>query len=868
MLLRRRTTRIASSLTIAASLSCAGRTLTPHAPALEPNRQAASHTDAQWGANDSSPGHAVPDSTRRASPLPPTLDPDTLLVEVRLEGIAHRLVKALMVGGELYLPTQAVFDLLGAGASGDSVESLITVRRLRDVLGTAVAFDGGDLVVTIHPTPEMPAARRRLRDREHAVLRSALPTATSPTSVAPERGDGVLAIDYDVFGAAGAATEPQYAVRAGLGILGGELSTAFGSAAASPGGDVAWTLIRPGARFVSRLTLGASTAGPLHSRSIQGISFGNAPMFRPAIIEQMLFTGTLPAGWTVDAYRAGRLFAFDSVEADGLYSLIAPVVYGENVVDLIAYGPRGQRMALQEFLRYSPAQLAQGQSEYSVSFGRCRRENCRVAGNVETRVGLLPGVTLESGVFHERTLSGSDRITPYGSLVALLPHGTGVEVEGFDKSITRLSARFEPSRLAGIEALWLNAPPQELSTGSSPASRSVRISTWASLSARPGATAIHAQLRHTPDPVSPGTEVTLGTSHTFGGTQWRPYTTARLARGTTESGVAGVELLVLPSPRHPAWLSGTWLRSLVEVDHTSGAVHRIESTLSRQVTRDLRFETEAQWSKRSNDLALALRVVTHTSGFRGTARARRSSTAPYRSTWDFGAGGSVIADPYARRLVMSSEPSVNRAGLSVLAFLDLNDDGVRQKDEPPVGGAGVIAGNRVLTTDAEGRAYFWGAPAFEPILLTVDSLTVPPHWHVPAPMTAVLRGTRTGHIVLPLVPGSTLEGKVLGVDFVDLGAVSLWLEEEGSSRRQPVEVFRDGTFYMMSVRPGNYALSAVLNRDSATLVGPRVSLVVPAMSVADAQQSPARLAQVTIDLGAPAQGRAIPPCVPGVNCRK
>ena len=95
-------------------------------------------------------------------------------------------------------------------------------------------------------------------------------------------------------------------------------------------------------------------------------------------------------------------------------------------------------------------------------------------------------------------------------------------------------------------------------------------------------------------------------------------------------------------------------------------------------------------------------------------------------------GGSVIVDPRAGRVSLSSEPSFDRAGVSVRAFLDLNADGVRQEGEPPVVGAGIAIGSRVVVTNGHGRAVLWGVPAFEPVLVRVDSATAPPHWHVPA----------------------------------------------------------------------------------------------------------------------------------------
>ena len=52
--------------------------------------------------------------------------------------------------------------------------------------------------------------------------------------------------------------------------------------------------------------------------------------------------GHLGPGWEVEAYRGGRLVAFDSVDGLGQFSIDVPVQYGENPVDFIAYGPFGE----------------------------------------------------------------------------------------------------------------------------------------------------------------------------------------------------------------------------------------------------------------------------------------------------------------------------------------------------------------------------------------------------------------------------------------------------------------------------------------------------------------------------------------------
>jgi hypothetical protein len=564
----------------------------------------------------------------------------------------------------------------------------------------------------------------------------------------------------------------------------------------------------------------------------------------------------LPPGWTIDAYRGGRLFAFDSVGADGRFTLPMPVAYGENVVDMVAYGPHGERVALQEFLRFSPALLARGQSEYEVSVGACALQDCRVAGSVEARAGVMSAMTVRGGLHYESS-AGSTLTVPYGSIVALLRPDLGVEIEGDTHGLTRVSSRFEPSPVSGLEAAWFNYPvvaserPHYLS-----GNRFLRLDAWTALSGRPGLATVRAQLRYVPDPVAPRTELTLGSSHAVGGVHWRPYTTSTWSAGAASTGASGVEVLLPPSARATGWLRGTWFRALTEFDHESSRARRVEATLSRHVSRALRLETEAQWMA-TRGASLAARIVTHAPTFRGTARAHRTGAVSRDVGWDVGAGGSIAIDARERRVVMSSEPALNRGGLSVAAFLDLNADGQRQPGEPPVPDAVINAGNDVLVTNTDGRAYRWGVPALEPIVVAVDSESVPPHWRVPRARRVVLRNATTTHLELPVVPGSTLEGRVIA-DGTAASGLELWLIDQKTQERRPVEMFRDGTFYIMSVGPGSYTLLAAMKGDPVSAALQSVRLDVPAVAI-DEGRSIRQLAAVTLRVPDHGQRNAPPP---------
>jgi hypothetical protein len=109
---------------------------------------------------------------------------------------------------------------------------------------------------------------------------------------------------------------------------------------------------------------------------------------RPSLFGSVPFTGQLGTGWTLEAYRGGRLIAFDSVNALGQFSFDLPVQYGENPVDFVAYGPFGEIREFNQAYRIRPDLLQQQTFEYGLSAGACRTDRCEATANVDLRYGL------------------------------------------------------------------------------------------------------------------------------------------------------------------------------------------------------------------------------------------------------------------------------------------------------------------------------------------------------------------------------------------------------------------------------------------------------------------------------------------------
>ena len=84
---------------------------------------------------------------------------------------------------------------------------------------------------------------------------------------------------------------------------------------------------------------------PLVSQSGVGRGFviTNRPVDRPVNFDRTDFRGELPHGWDAELYRNGQLMAFANDRADGRYEFLdVPLQYGQNRFEVVLYGPQGQ----------------------------------------------------------------------------------------------------------------------------------------------------------------------------------------------------------------------------------------------------------------------------------------------------------------------------------------------------------------------------------------------------------------------------------------------------------------------------------------------------------------------------------------------
>jgi hypothetical protein len=707
---------------------------------------------------------------------------------------------------------------LGAAFHFDGV--LVVDRlALEGVLGVSATHRPAEAMLRLEPSRALPVVDRAVVARQRAALQAAArDDALVSLPVVNDPGTGSITIDYDArLASIGPVRSTDLLLDVGAPFLRG-VATA-GWRAVPRGADrtsLGWYRTWEHGRWASLLQLGDLPPTSDGDGPLRGILLTNRPLHRPRVFDAVPFAGTLGEGWTVDAYRGGRLVAFDSAGQDGRFSLVLPVSYGENPIDLVAYGPGGEVREFSRIYRAVPSLVQPRSTEYRLVAGACRNalDACDAAGRLSIARGVSPHVTVRAGSAVVWRDGHADVSPQFGATVA---SATGVGVE-YTESLSRgrdLSIRVEPSarHQAVLHHVTSRAPGVS-------AQRSHSLY-FRRLAAHPGGLSLELEAVRDEAPRGRST-LRAGGAITWHGVAWRPRLSA--SRDDLVEGMAlGAELEATLFPmRHLGPVLGSvWWRATGGLRRGDG-LHRAELTAYRAV-RTARLELTVAWSRDRDEATLAAGVVTALPSVRSMMRASSERGGRVHA----GIGGSVLFDPVTGRTRLTSEPGRQRAGVVGSMWVDTDLDGIWDPEESPVAGARLILGGRGIRTDDDGRFEWWGLQPHEPVRVLVDTNSLrDPAW-VPV-VPGVLVTPAPGQLVqvsLPVTETAVLDGEVIvrGESRIDPRRLGLRLCDLRDDSCRDLPIFGDGGFYLTGLRPGRYQVRA----DPTRMAASGLSLVSP-----------------------------------------
>ncbi|MES3034992.1 MAG: hypothetical protein V4813_13420 [Gemmatimonadota bacterium] len=696
----------------------------------------------------------------------------------------------------------------GAVRSSDG-DVLADVGALQSVLQVTLETSLTDLVISVPLIDSLPLGRRVSRERARARL--ARLAGDGDGDVAPlarPLADGTV-VDYSLsVPLTGDQSRVGWSTAVGTDVLGGSLELSTGAIAGGARLPTlsSWTGVWRNGRKLTQVRLGDGLgSGPL-PRLGRGLMLTNAPYIRPALFGLQTLRGDLPPGWAIEAYRNGELVAVDTVGRGSGYQLQLPVLYGENPVDLLAVGPFGQTRALTENLRIGADLLPRNRSEYGVSLAQCRlRQQCLMAGTLDVRVGASERWTMRAGLDAIARDSVGWKQSPYLSLVGTPLRSLSVQLDVAAQSRTRVAMNIEPSRQLrlSLEQSWFSADPIDPLVVSRRRAQSSAYGYWRSADARQSSLELSVDHSAFVDGDAL-TRARIGYGTQFGGVRLQPYlrqeSFARLSRSQR---AAGLEATMLPSGHRGRYLGAALVRLISEVDQRGSSL-RQAMTLSMPLPAAFRIDGGGALQRGVRGPLFSLAVSRDLNAVRSytAATLSRSGSSAQQSVQ-----GSAVLTPSAKRPHFVTGPSLQRAGVAGVVFLDRNGDGRRNPGEPVVPGVRVQVGTGSARSDADGRYRVWDLVPFVPLPLVVDSSTVPSPLWIPTVRHASIEAgpNRFDSVDIPLVAGGVLEGRVEWPlrGSTSLPPVPLIVTDARGAVVARTQSFSDGEFVIIGVRPGS-----------------------------------------------------------------
>jgi hypothetical protein len=759
-----------------------------------------------------------------------------VLYDIRILNVASTTVKAYDDGSNVFVPLPKLLEFVKAqyviAPTGTSVTiggksfPLIEARTfwaqdtiyvlLSDfaaTLGIEAIVYREDASIVFTNTQSLPIVRDLARAEARAALRTTLSERESHSAlvqnkeISPSPSWGDLLLDYTFYQHRTAfSSGTNVSLSAGT-ILGpGTLLAHFSDIGLTRHSDIAWFAVWPTTRELKQLRLGYGTSSGLSPLSIRGIYLSNAPIARRSNFNTLFLTGALPPDWSIEAYRDGVLVSFDSIGTTGQYTLPVPVQYGENPFELIAYSPSGEALRFGRMIRTPTSLLPAGELEFAASTGACVSFHCQWMMNLDLRYGLTRRWSIRGGATEYRWReSKNTNVYPYFTIDGVLAQGLTLSTEFMRSSHAKMGLSWDPTPRFTLISDYTTYPARDADM-SALVGTNMRAQFWTFTRFTPPRlrSSLEAQFTRVETTTNTHTFFRFGTSIPFSTATFRPYFRINQTQHSRTQSTGLDALISGSSIGFSAWT----LRSTVEAT-SMGSLSYAELAFAR--SNMFRFTGEAGIRWRPNTTPLLTFALTTDIGQVRTQTQALASTSGQLQSVQQAHSGSLRWDTNTRQLIRTPNPNFDRAGVSGIVFLDVNNNNTFDESDQVIPNVSVRIDNTTVTTNARGYYELWGIIPGQLITVSIDSATLFSPWWIPTKPSyhITTAPNRATPLNIPLTTSSILEGTIITTP--GCSSTTFTLKHNATSRTYTITPFSDDTFYQMSLLPGVYTIHSSCN---------------------------------------------------------
>jgi hypothetical protein len=586
-----------------------------------------------------------------------------------------------------------------------------------------------------------------------------------------------------------------------------------------------------------RLTLArhdpdAGLLGPMRARSVElgsfvlpsvpnvllasphgnGIMVSNRPLDQPTSFDRHTFRGNLPPGWDVTLYYNDALIGYQTARSDGQYAFEdLPLSFGPNEFRLVFNGPLGQvRVERQSFL-LDQSVIAPGEYFYSLAQHRANSGDERTVAQID--YGITRALAVNAAFVRKPGLNGSEDSTyaqagARGYLDSMILSALVTQQWG-SGTLTELAVK---TGLGGYALDFVHQQRQGSFESDSLVNASAGLRYRDKVRAN-GVTRIDAL-----PPLTIAVEATRDAN----------------ADGHDRIDLAGRVSTIYRGTAITNTLAWTRTDGADLTDGTLQVSRRVVDVgLTAQVGYGLAPRVELQSATLTADRALG-------TAYRLTAGLQRTMIAPLTTatlglTKNLGAFGLGINGSYSSKheltlglqlfvaigreprsgaWLVDAQPLAATGAISARAFVDRNQNGIRDPGEELVGDAGFIlnGGGRYPTrTDTNGTAFIGRLPPGQYTDIALDPATLEdPQWKPATPGLRILPRPGVVEVLeFPVVATSEIDGTVYLVGAGErrgIGDAHIELADADGRVVAATRSSPDGYYLLHQVLPGRYSL--------------------------------------------------------------
>lgn len=573
----------------------------------------------------------------------------------------------------------------------------------------------------------------------------------------------------------------------------------------------------------------------------RGLFVSNTPLNRSTRFGTTILRGTLPLGWDAELYRNGQLLAFQSDSPDGRYEFEVPLIYGDNDLEVLLYGPQGQIRREAQSIPVGESAVSPGKLEYWA--GVIERNHDLVNfGQPPAAYRLERGWQYAAGVQY-----GLDRRTMLGvSGQSLVLAGRRRDYTEFNlqRSVGHMLLNLTASQEFGRGRAYLIDVIGDIGPIGITAESFFVDGGYTSTLIQPNESSAHQiQLEsfiktgRTPIPLSASfrrttqrdgrkvNEFLARASLILPRVSLTGFVLHRDTEGDREGDGEGdgetlddgLRIGLLANTR----VLGVAIRGeatyRVSGPETERGLETATLTAERMLDEDSELRLDISHRGHRDETEFELGYVRHFRQFalRGSAGVDTSGGVGARLALSFSFG----PDPLDGGWRMSEQKLAQRGQAAISVFLDENGDGRRSPGEEALEGVGVNAGayGSSEPTNDRGHTFVEGLQPYTKVLVSIDESTLSDPFLVPrgAGLVVTPRPGVAAVVELAVSPTAEVEGEIVSSDGDLLAGVGLELVGPDGEVAARAMTEYDGFFLFERVPYGRYRLKMAASSEQA-----------------------------------------------------